>query len=324
MPMLLSAVSYAFAIAVQGTSLNQAEARQIEQTQKSIVTLVRAGRATGSAVLIDGKRLLMAHENAVGRSPVSARAWDGTQLQLVLITTDAPTQLVLLRADQAVPGGRQLSVARLIGERRLFAILPDRPILAEHAGSGQMGVMNDTQRLFTLNEIRFEAPAAALAGAPVFNFRGELVGLLGATLEDTSVSQRDAGDPSLEGAMSLRPKASFGPGTMTVAYSLTADVIERVVSGFLSPTQKVQHPVIGVLIKDAQGGGVVVEGVNANSTASEAGLRTGDVIVEMNDERISDKIAYGRFMARQSVGSRISLTIKRGGMLRNLQVRVGS
>lgn len=324
MPMLWSAVSYALALAAQGSALSQAEARQIELIQKSIVTIVRSGRSAGSAVLIDGKRLLMAHQNAVGGAPVYARAWDGTQLRLVLLTTDAPTQLVLLRADKPVPGGTKLSVARSIGEKRLFAIVPEKAILAEHAGAGQMGVMNATQRLFTLSEIRFEAPASALAGAPVFNFRGELVGMLGATLEQPGEALADAGAPAPSAAMSMRGGAKFGPGTMTVAYSLTADVLQRVVTGFLSPSLKVQHPVIGVLIRDAQGGGVLVEAVQDNSPAAKAGLKTGDIILAMNNEEIGDKVAYGRFMARQEVGNRIILAIRRGGAQRSLSVRVGA
>src|SRR5690349_23578698 len=38
------------------------------------------------------------------------------------------------------------------------------------------------------------------------------------------------------------PPTVFGPGQMTVAYSISSDILARVIDGFLSPTRKASLP----------------------------------------------------------------------------------
>lgn len=326
MPTLWSAVSLIACLAVQGSNLSSQEAQAASQIVKSVLTVYSANRPVGTAVVVDGKTMLVAHQNVASGPSITGRSFDGASFQLVILATDAPTQLVLLRADRPVPGARQLTIAQGSSGRQLLAVVPNGVIRAELAGSGQIGMMSATQRLFTLNEIRFELPAALLAGAPVFNLQGNLVGLLGAALES---SKRDnemaeiAADFAPKARTSLGAQPKFGPGEMTVAYSVTPDVLARVINGFLSPSRHVSHPVIGILISDYEQGGVLIEAVQKGSPAEAAGFERGDVIVSIDAVPIGNKVAYGREMARKRIGTKLSIGVQRNGRARNLQVTVG-
>ena len=59
--------------------------------------------------------------------------------------------------------------------------------------------------------------------------------------------------------------------------------------------------------------GVVIETVDAGSVAQEAGLRRGDVITEVNLQRIKDEDDYFKAMEKTKPGQGVLLLINRGG-----------
>ncbi len=61
--------------------------------------------------------------------------------------------------------------------------------------------------------------------------------------------------------------------------------------------------------------GVIVVGVDAGSPADEAGLREGDVIVEVNRKRIRDLKGYNSIFSKIKKGETVLLLIRRQGNL---------
>jgi len=59
--------------------------------------------------------------------------------------------------------------------------------------------------------------------------------------------------------------------------------------------------------------GVVIEGVETGSAAQDAGLRKGDVILELNRQRIKDENDYRNAMDKMKPGQGVLLLISRGG-----------
>jgi serine protease Do len=59
--------------------------------------------------------------------------------------------------------------------------------------------------------------------------------------------------------------------------------------------------------------GVVVDTVDAGSIAQEAGLRRGDVILEVNRQKIKNEAEYFKAMADAKVGQGVLLLVNRGG-----------
>lgn len=62
---------------------------------------------------------------------------------------------------------------------------------------------------------------------------------------------------------------------------------------------------------DLSDGGVFVAIVNQNSTAEKSGIKSGDIIVSVNDNRISDILDLRGILYEKKIGDEIILTIKR-------------
>jgi S1-C subfamily serine protease len=188
-----------------------------------------------------------------------------------------------------------------------------------------------------LTEFRFEAPPQQVAGALVFTLKGELVGILNATLPVAQRSQNATEGPekstlgtaatraappatSLGGGLNLR---QYGPGGLTVAYSVAPSVLERVIEGFRSPERKIKHPSIGVFCRDTPTGGALIERFGKGSSGEGAGLRIGDVIFEIAGRSVGNQIDFARIMFEQRPGSKVEMKVRRNGRSDTLIVPVG-
>ena len=68
---------------------------------------------------------------------------------------------------------------------------------------------------------------------------------------------------------------------------------------------------LGLVVDDADGGGVVVSDLAKDSVAAEAGIRRGDVIVSINRKRISGVADYQNTL-RQAAGGTMTILVRRG------------
>lgn len=76
---------------------------------------------------------------------------------------------------------------------------------------------------------------------------------------------------------------------------------------------------IGVSV-DEVAEGVRIAGVDAESPASEAGLRTGDVIVEVDGERVRSARQFARLIQESPVGRGVALGVMRDGSRQSMTV----
>ncbi|MBI3945624.1 MAG: trypsin-like peptidase domain-containing protein [Armatimonadetes bacterium] len=66
--------------------------------------------------------------------------------------------------------------------------------------------------------------------------------------------------------------------------------------------------------------GVIVSGVAPGSPAAQGGLRTGDIIIALNGQRLQDAGRLQEFIREANVGDRAALTLLRGGERRQVTV----
>jgi putative serine protease PepD len=179
-----------------------------------------------------------------------------------------------------------------------------------------------------LNEIKFETAQREVAGALVFTYGGELVGAINATLESSPDAIQQAKQqllaPTARGGVSAVPNQFFGPGTLTVGYTVGPEVFRRVVEGFRSPSHRALHPALGVLCRDSPFGGAEVTQVNRDSAAEKAGLKVGDVIVDIGGSIIRNQIDFAKVMLNQHVGAPVKVTVKRGQGRMILDATIGA
>jgi S1-C subfamily serine protease len=192
-----------------------------------------------------------------------------------------------------------------------------------------------------LNELRFEAASSQIGGGLVFNLDGSLMGVLGATLGITETNRAEyqdvakalggtgtrsggAGGGGFTLPRASAPALQFGPAPQTVAYSVSSTVLQRVVTGLMSPSRKVIHPAIGVFCRDAGEPGAEVESIQPDSPAEKAGIQPGDVITSIGGSTVRNQVDVARITMRLRIGTTIEVRFKRAGQAMTANVMVGS
>jgi len=335
--MLKSVVSVAlFASLGSGQQLTVAESNAWKAIQGRIGYPVTGG---GVVALVNKEGFFVAHRSAFSAPAGFAfvRMGTGETVQVKYVAGDDVTQLVLLQAEGWKPNPDLFANGAYASRQdrtpsngsALIAVLPSGPIRATLAEGDKVGVL-PSKRGVTLNEIRFEKPGTNFGGGLVFDLSGRLMGVLGATLE---VPPASGGNQKMSVSSNSQSRSTsgsfgaaglFGPGQMTVAYSISSDVLARVIDGFLSPSRKANLPVVGLFCSDAKGGGAEVTTLTPGSSSEKAGLKVGDVITQMGDSPIMNVADFMRFILRQDVGATIPIILKRNGELMKFDLVVGA
>lgn len=314
--MSLSAVSLFLALApAQAQASDSAAWRAV---QPSVIEILDGRSVSGVAALIDDSGLFLAHSSAVTGRQVRARFSDGRELSLLVLNEDEHTQLTLLKA-MVWSGGvrRPLKVASQTPQKdvELLAVTIGGPKTGEFISGDKAGVMRPSLRYVPLSEVRMKSSTEHLGGAIVFDKDGNIVGVLGATLLEDAAKATESGNRisasgGFGGAATLR---QFGPESVTVAYALGREVLQRVVKGFASPSHQVEHPTIGIFFKASPDGrGVLVDTVMASSPAGSAGIQPGDVIVEVDGTMVNNPVDLAALLFRKNVGDKIQIRYVRG------------
>jgi S1-C subfamily serine protease len=323
--------------AILQNQLTSSELASIRPVEASLLIVKRGSTTRGMAVLIDSTGLFIAHESVIKSSAslIQARTLKGKTIVLKILTTDDPTQLVLLQAldwneDSAKPIKVSAEIQR--AGQRVFAALPSGFTRAESSAVSKLGIVGVNRRLIPLNEYRLEAPEDQVGGALLFSAKGEFIGAVGAALKQTRLEISQQNIISANKSLSMgaannnsfnRQGFRFGPNSLIVAYVVRTDFLNRVIEGFKSPTHEVIHPTIGLMCREYLGEGAVVDSVQSDSPAERAGLRKGDVILELANKVIKNQLDFAITMMNQQCGEVINVKILRNGKIATFQVVVG-
>jgi putative serine protease PepD len=124
---------------------------------------------------------------------------------------------------------------------------------------------------------------------------------------------------------SIRTTGSDG-GSVGVGFAVPADtflaIAGRIVSG-----QSLAVAYLGIRGSSPTGGGntgVVISTVSANSPASAAGLKVGDLITALNGTKVTSMLGMSARVQLQKPGDTIELTVERDGSTLKVKVTLGS
>jgi serine protease Do len=273
----------------------------------------RAPRANalGSGFIIDPAGYVVTNNHVVAEADeIKVILQDGVELPAKLVGRDARTDVALLKVDSAKPLPALAwgdSDKTRVGES-VFAI--GNPFGL--GGTVTSGIVSARARDINAGPYDdFLQTDAAInrgnSGGPLFNMRGEVIGVNTAIFSPTG-------------------------GNVGIGFAVPAAVAQNVVNE-LREHGKVSRGFLGVNIQRVtdeiaqamglkENKGALVSNVTEGSPAAKAGVKTGDVIVGFNGKDVPDVRALQRMVAATDADKSVQLTVLRNGKQQELSATI--
>jgi Do/DeqQ family serine protease len=271
-------------------------------------------RSSGSGVLISEDGYIVTNNHVIeDASTIEVTLNDNRLYEAELVGTDPTTDLALLKIDDTnlsyVPFGDSDNIQ--VGEWVLAVGNPFGTLTSTVTAGIVSAKARNINILHDQNNQQIEAfiqTDAAVnrgnSGGALVNLRGELVGI------NTAIATQTG---SYAG----------------YSFAVPATLVQKVM-GDLLEFGSVQRALLGVAILDVNANlarekgldvvtGVFIDGVAGGSAAAEAGIEPGDVIVEINKQRIRNIAQLQELVARNRPGDGVKVTYWRDGQLAEVE-----
>lgn len=267
------------------------------------------GIGSGFIVGADGTILTNAHV-VDGADEVVVRMRDRREFPAKVIGLDTETDVAVLKIDASgLPVARIGDPAQLQVGQWVAAI--GSPYGLEHTVTA--GIVSATSRSLPSEAyVPFIQTDVAVnpgnSGGPLFNLDGEVVGINSQIYSQTG-------------------------GWQGLSFAIPIDVAMQVKTQLVA-NGKVTRGRLGVAIQEVDDSlarsfgldkpmGALVTSVEEDSGAASAGVRPGDIILAVDDTRITRAVDLARAIAGRDPGDEIGLEVWRDGSGQTLQARVG-
>ncbi len=285
----------------------------------------------GSGFIIDSNGWILTGADVVrGAEQCTVRLADGRRLTGKVVSIDESTNVAMVKvdarelpalplgdSDKLEPGSLVLCMGTQGGYDRSVA-------LCTVAGKERIGVIGQQQFLSNLLQISGSIGAGS-SGAAIVNARGEVVGIVIATLTpgftlripEPAASPRSGAVPSVSPPIET-PLLGASGGGLAVPINDVRTVLAEMQTG------KVGRAFLGIIPADRDGAeGAEVVRVVPNSPAARAGIRLGDVIYMLGGQPVRRAADVSARLRRMKPGDRIELGILRGAQRLRITVTLG-
>jgi serine protease Do len=253
---------------------------------------VVSGAKEATVILNDGKELT--------GTVVSAPEWDVAVIKVK--QGDLPT-LSLSDSKAVKPGQMVMAIGSPFGLENSVTFGNVSAIGRENVVQDFM--MNDGGRFYP-DLIQTDAAInVGNSGGPLVNIDGQVIGM------NSSIFTR-------------------GGGSNGIGFAIPSNQV-RLLADILIAKGKVTRSMIGVMprdlkpyeVKERNGvSGAFVEGISTGSVAEKAGLKKGDLIVQIAGERISSQIDLRNTMLTNAPGTTVKVTYLRDGKQNSVDVKL--
>ncbi|WP_439408493.1 S1C family serine protease [Bradyrhizobium sp. DASA03076] len=276
------------------TLLSSALADVVARIAPSVVS-VHSHRSGSTGFVWKPGLIVTADEALADEGDVQIVLADGSTVAATIVGRDHTTDIALLRAETN------------IAPVKLAATVP---------ALGALSVVVATNR---------DAPSAALGMVSVSGqgWRSLRGGEIDARIElDVRLRSSQEGGLALDASGEAFGMAVLGPRRVLVIPTAT---IERVAAQ-LETRGRIARGYLGLGLQPLRlddGIGAMVMNVDKAGPAASAGIRQGDVIVAVNDQKLSGVRALLRTLGPASVGRVVDLAVRRGGEPASFRVTIG-
>jgi serine protease Do len=273
----------------------------------------------GSGFVIDPKGLVLTNNHVVeGSVTLRVRFDDGRAFDADVVGRDPLVDVALLKIKGKVDNLPALklgdSAAMRVGD---WVVAIGNPFGL--ASSVSLGIISATERKIGAGPYdQFLQTDAAInpgnSGGPLFNLRGEVVGM--------------------NTAIFSNPTAGGAGGNIGIGFAVPTNLIKAVIPQ-LEKEGAVTRGWLGVGIQDLTpdlakamgvpvGDGAVITTVNDGSPAKKAGVLEDDAITAIDGEKVPSADAFRRVVALKRPDSMVALSAYRSGKPVELKVKLGT
>lgn len=276
------------------SSLSSALADVVARIAPSVVS-VHSHRSRATGFVWKPGLIVTADEALADEGEVQIGLPDGNRAAATIAGRDHTTDIALLRTDAGIAPVK---------------LAPTVPSL------GSLSVVIATDR---------DAPSAALGmvSASGTSWRSLRGGDIDARIElDVRLRFSQQGGLALDASGDAFGMAVLGPRRVLVIPTAT---IERVAAQ-LEARGRIARGYLGLGLQPVRlddGVGAMVMNVDKAGPSAAAGIRQGDVIVAVNDQKLSGVRALSRTLGPASVGTVVDVALRRGGEPASFKVTVG-
>lgn len=259
------------------------------------------GAGSGFIVSPDGVILTNAHV-VKGADEVTVKLQDRREYRAKVLGSDPKTDVAVLKIDAknlpVVPIGNSRNLQ--VGEWVLAIGSPfglESTVTAGVVSATGRSLPSDANVPFIQTDVAINP---GNSGGPLFNTRGEVVGINSQIYSQTG-------------------------GYMGMSFAIPMDVAVRIKDQIVA-TGKVQHAKLGVSIQDVNQGfadsfnlaspeGALIANVERGSAAERAGLKSGDVVRKVNGQPIIGSGDLPGMLAVSKPGDKVALDVWRDGKI---------
>jgi serine protease Do len=303
----------------------------VQQVGPAVVTVVgtlpgqmtffgRTGDQTvsGSGVFISQEGYILTNNHVVEDArEVSIVLSDGSQQQAVIVGTDIYADLAVLKADGHVPAVAALGNSDMVNPGQTVIAIGSP--LGDFKNTVTVGVISATGRSIDTGEgYQIEGLLQTDAAINQGNSGGPLVNLAGQVIGINTLVVRSSGSGNIaEGLGFSIPSNTAG--------AIAGQIMEQ--GYFARPFMGIQWQQVTPRIARAYNlpveWGVYVTRVVANSPATQAGLRQGDIITQIGDTTLDENHPYINTLFQFQPGDRVTITLVREGRALQTEITLG-
>jgi serine protease Do len=273
----------------------------------------RRQASLGSGFIIDAEGHIVTNNHVIeGADEIDVILSDGAVLPATLVGADTDVDLALLKVNSRapltpVPWGN--SDTADVGQ---WVVAIGNPFGL--GGTVTAGIISARNRDISAGSFDdFIQTDAAInkgnSGGPLFNVRGEVIGV-----NTAIISPGEAG------------------GSVGVGFSVPANFAKQVV-GQLKQYRSVRRGTMGIMVRPVDQAiaesyglktpqGAIVTGVTKGGAADAAGLKVGDLITTLNNQQIRESRDVFRIMGVTQVGAQVSVRYLRNGKAGSTTVKL--
>ncbi|CAN5364268.1 hypothetical protein BH11ACT8_BH11ACT8_09330 [soil metagenome] len=279
------------------------------------------GGATGSGFVFDKQGHIITNNHVVASAaedngPIQVVDFDGNRYDAQLVGRSAVYDLAVLYVPEAVdlqPAALGSSETLRVGDGVVAFGSPlgltstvtsgivsalRRPVTTGSAGD-ESSYINAVQTDAAINP--------GNSGGPLVNLKGQVVGV--------------------NSAIATNGGASGEAGNIGVGFAIPVEQV-RITADQILKTGKARYPVIGAQVQTATtsflSDGAVIKLVNADTPAQDAGLEPGDVVVEVDGQKVVDGISLIVNIRSHQPGQKVTFVYVRNGERRTTEIQLGS